>query len=191
MSIYLSTFFFVSFVLVNAFILFNVFVAVLLDKVVSPDKDLTDELDSFNEVSADGSPLPQQHGGATSSPTGPSGGERVASPSEGSPPMNRKSTADPPVNRKSAADGGSGSPQPKLSASKMLEKLLQMQQAMHEDVRAAVSGQEELHERLGEAMQRLARLERAMGIEEEEAEEAEEGRRSATAPPAHHDDARS
>jgi len=38
-SIYLSTFFFLSFVVINAFILFNVFIAVLLDKVISGDPD--------------------------------------------------------------------------------------------------------------------------------------------------------
>jgi len=38
-SIYLSSIFFISFVVINAFILFNVFIAVLLDKVISPDED--------------------------------------------------------------------------------------------------------------------------------------------------------
>ena len=42
-SIYLASFFFILFVLINAFILFNVFVAVLLDKVVAPDEPEEEE----------------------------------------------------------------------------------------------------------------------------------------------------
>ena len=38
-SIYLSSIFFISFVVINAFILFNVFIAVLLDKVISPEEE--------------------------------------------------------------------------------------------------------------------------------------------------------
>ena len=56
----------------------------------------------------------------------------------------------------------------KLSASKMLQKLLDGQQTMQADVRDAVNGQEELREKLAEATKRLAeateRLERLDGV---------------------------
>jgi hypothetical protein len=42
LSIYISSIYFISFVLINAFILFNVFVAVLLDKVIQPEDELAD-----------------------------------------------------------------------------------------------------------------------------------------------------
>jgi hypothetical protein len=38
-SVFLSAFFFITFVLVNTFILFNVFVAVLIEKMVQPEKE--------------------------------------------------------------------------------------------------------------------------------------------------------
>jgi len=66
-SVVLSAFYFISFVLINAFILFNVFVAVLLDKVVAPDPDIDEEDDDDpdhpnNDIADDTSPARQKNG---------------------------------------------------------------------------------------------------------------------------------
>lgn len=49
LSVWLSTIYYISFVLVNAFILFNVFVAVLLEKMMSPDVEAEDIADRILE----------------------------------------------------------------------------------------------------------------------------------------------
>jgi len=67
-SVYLSAFFFISFVIINAFILFNVFVAVLLDKVVAPDVEPDDDDDEEHEEGITlypwADPFHQPHAGA-------------------------------------------------------------------------------------------------------------------------------
>ena len=130
-SIYLSSLYFISFVVIAAFILFNVFVAVLLDKVVAPDEE---------EEEGDGDDDKENLG-----PPGMPGQEGIA--------LYPWATGADPQAGRSASD--------KPSPAKMMQDLTQQLGAFMAEQKERKEEQAELRKLLHTALERLERLETA------------------------------
>ena len=138
-SVALSAFYFISFVLINAFILFNVFVAVLLDKVVSHEDENEEEEDV----------------------RGAEEGAALKELLDAQMPVIEIPAMEISSKKTSAANGFHGTTPCPQGHQQLLEKLVQMVETMQ----TKAADQAAQHDReMSEILLRLGRLEHAMVV---------------------------
>jgi len=142
LSIYLSSGFFILFVIINAFILFNVFVAVLLDKVVAPDVEPEDEEDEEQPEGITLYPWADPWHQANQPP----GGAPAAAPATPGGPH-------PGTPHMIPTPGGKPTP------AKMMETLTLQLGALMKEQHMRAEEARKLQEMLGTVLERLERLE--------------------------------